>query len=1120
MSGTGVFDLNGYDVAFAGTTPGGVATNLITDNAAGTGTSVLTFRQPTNAGVTTAAQITDGPSRKLGIVLVNANGSQQFTNAANTFSGGITLLHSNDGTRIQVGSAPTNTFVEGVLTASPYGTGPITIGQIATDKAGIFVSVANTTIANAIVFNTGLGTDRAGMRYDSTGNVLSGTITANNAAATFSTNATGAVTLSGRVTGTNGLTLDNSNGTTITVTLNNATGIANDYQGETRIAGTRGILMLGAADQIPNGASAGNLNASGSFRLQGFNETINGLSGTGNVTTTVAGASVLTLGDNDATASFSGTITESVGTVRLVKIGAGTQTLSGLSTYSGGTAVNAGTLTIGVQGTQAASAVGFNKEVTVGAGATLRMNQTDGLGYFAANPSSLIIRGTMTIATTRHASVGNFGLTLDGGTITAEGVGSGEGNYIFDGTVTTLAHANSAVINAGSIKLRNGATANQSVTFDVGDGAATTDLLVSSTLTNGNGVNGLTKTGTGTLVLSGANTYSGNTLFGSASGTSTGVLRLASNGALGSGKLIINNGNNDTGTVELTGGITLSNNVDFFGRAGNGTAAIIRNVSGDNVLSGVLAGSFNGVNYNFHADAGTLTISNRITTGFSGRTLNLRGAGTIRITGVIENGTGGMNVRTLDGGTYVLSGANTYTGTTTVAGGTLRVSSLGTGSGGSSLGNSALTEGNLLLNGAVTLDYAGAGEDTARGFTVSGSGLTLSSTGNSGALKFTSAAPVAFAADGNGTRELKLSGTNTGDNTFGATLSGSPEEADKIKQLTKNGVGTWVLDGPANRFRGDIRVDVNGGVLGFTSGSLDTAGAGIISVGDGATLRWEAGNIDDLSGRVFIADGAQAGVSVTSGVVTFASGLQLGANKSGTLLKTGNGTLKLSASQEVAGITVAAGLLDIAAGATVGAVTVNNGGTLGGKGSTGAVTVASGGSLNPGSSPGVLTHSSLSLSGGSSINWEVYDATGSAGVGYDRLVVTGQLDLTGVAQGSKVIIRIASLSSPNSFGDALNFDPPGGVGSIRTFAFGQVGSLRLNDGQNISDVFAFDVTDFTYTGGATSNAALWSIDWNSASGAITLTAVPEPSTYGLGLGALALAAAALRRRRRKQASQA
>ena len=112
------------------------------------------------------------------------------------------------------------------------------------------------------------------------------------------------------------------------------------------------------------------------------------------------------------------------------------------------------------------------------------MNKTDGLGYYGANPNTLTINnGTMTIAASIHASVGNFGITLNGGVITSEGAGDTDGNYIFDGTITTLANDNSSVISANTIKLRNGSgAANQSVTFNVADGAAATDLLVSSGL--------------------------------------------------------------------------------------------------------------------------------------------------------------------------------------------------------------------------------------------------------------------------------------------------------------------------------------------------------------------------------------------------------------------------------------------------------------------------------------------------------------------------------------------------------------------------------------------------------------------------------------------------------------
>jgi MYXO-CTERM domain-containing protein len=367
------------------------------------------------------------------------------------------------------------------------------------------------------------------------------------------------------------------------------------------------------------------------------------------------------------------------------------------------------------------------------------------------------------------------------------------------------------------------------------------------------------------------------------------------------------------------------------------------------------------------------------------------------------------------------------------------VASLGT-TGASSVGASdRAVSANLNLNGAVRLEYAGAGEATSRSFTVSGSGVTLASSGTTGAIEFTSSANVAFSDAGASTRELRLAGTNTGDNTFAASAAGTPAAADRFSRIVKNEVGKWIVAGSGTTFADNLQVEVNAGLLAFGQASQLRSGSAVVN---GGTL------------------------SVSSGANTNAS------------------------------------------------VTVN-GGTLGGAASLGAVTVNNSGALSPGNSPGIFTASSLTLGGGSIINWQVSDAFGAAGIGYDQLAVTGNLDLRGASAANKIIIKISSITALDANGDPLYFGAPNGVASIRTFQFGQVGGVLLNSGENISDVFRFDVSDFTYTGGAASNAGLWSINWNSASGAITLTAVPEPSTYGIGLGALALAAAALRRRRKQ-----
>src|ERR1022692_2658109 len=103
------------------------------------------------------------------------------------------------------------------------------------------------------------------------------------------------------------------------------------------------------------------------WNLNGFSETINGLITSGTASTcTIANnlaatASTLTLGDNDQSGTFGGTIQDGTGTVALTKIGAGIETLSGTVSYSGSTTVNGGTLAlISSSGALSSSAIQIN----------------------------------------------------------------------------------------------------------------------------------------------------------------------------------------------------------------------------------------------------------------------------------------------------------------------------------------------------------------------------------------------------------------------------------------------------------------------------------------------------------------------------------------------------------------------------------------------------------------------------------------------------------------------------------------------------------------------------------------------------------------------------------------
>lgn len=200
-----------------------------------------------------------------------------------------------------------------------------------------------------------------------------------------------------------------------------------------------------------------------------------------------------------------------------------------------------------------------------------------------------------------------------------------------------------------------------------------------------------------------------------------------------------------------------------------------------------------------------------------------------------------------------------------------------------------------------------------------------------------------------------------------------------------------------------------------------------------------------------------------------------------------------------------------------GNVTIGNLGLLTGAGTITAsnTTIASGGRLNPGNSPGTITvDGDMTWLGGGNYNWQIHNATGLVGTGWDYMSVTGTLDLTALTPGSKFNINLWSLSavSPDTNGAAINFD-------------------NTLDGQSwdilvaVDGITGFDAADFNINLGATNGTAGFA---NSLGGGffgieqqgnvISLTyTVPEPSTYAL----LALAAGAagyVRWRNRKKVS--
>ena len=552
MNGTGMLDLFGNSATVSVFTS--VTGNTITNTSSATTASTATAPgTPSGAGVyvdrltittagpTAAALITDGPTRKTQIVLNNGLASNATTNTANTYSGGLVLAHNATGTRL----------TPGTITGTPWGSGPIIIGQATSDRVGLYFAVANQTLANPLVFNSLEGNDVVGAARVDVATTFTGTQTAGLSAISYSSySSAGVMTVSGKLTGSGtftgtiragglgggtvisnvaGLVIGASTNNTTTVTLSNPSS-NNDYTGDTFVTG-KGVLRLGIADQIPNGTGTGNVvvATSGVLNLNAFSETINGLSGAGAVDGT-SGTPTLTLGDNNATGNnFSGIIRNAAGTLAVTKIGTGTQILSGPNTYTGGTTLNQGTLTVGVGGTLGAATgalVVNNTNTGAGTDAILNLTTADStttgsLSGTIATPSGGVNTATINTQTGRTFTVNQ---TVDG---TYAGSIAGFGGFTLGASSTntlTLTGANTytgaTTVSAGTLALVGGSQASP---ITVSTGASLSFTLGSPT----------TSTSTfnvtaGTIKITGTPTLSRYTLISASTGiTGTPTLNAA-----------------------------------------------------------------------------------------------------------------------------------------------------------------------------------------------------------------------------------------------------------------------------------------------------------------------------------------------------------------------------------------------------------------------------------------------------------------------------------------------------------------------------------------------------------------------------------------------------------------
>ena len=204
------------------------------------------------------------------------------------------------------------------------------------------------------------------------------------------------------------------------------------YGGDTIIA-SGGKLQIETNNILPSGVGKGNVALQGTGQLSFLNATalaINGLSSelsTAIVQNILANNGVtLTLGNNNATAAFAGSIQNPNGTgpFNIVKVGTGTEALSGTNSYRGTTTVSAGTLLVDGNHNGAGNYVVNVSGATLGGVGTINLNGGSSVsvtaGKLAAGdnaPGVLNINGPLNLS-----GVGTLAVELDG-TSPGNGIG-------------------------------------------------------------------------------------------------------------------------------------------------------------------------------------------------------------------------------------------------------------------------------------------------------------------------------------------------------------------------------------------------------------------------------------------------------------------------------------------------------------------------------------------------------------------------------------------------------------------------------------------------------------------------------------------------------------------------
>ena len=807
----------------------------------------------------------------------------QFGSGATTTNAGIGL---NNTTSITVDSGVTLTVSAELEDGGPAGNDgfeKLGAGTLILSGDNSYSAATTITAGTAVAQNnSALGTDAAGTTVAAGATLeLQNNITI--ASETLSVTGTGRLlndsgtnTFSGVISGTGvvtttggNLTLSTTNiysgnttvgaGSTLTVSANNAlgTGSTTVNSGGT-LALTGGITVAQTSYSL---AGTGNSSAGAFQNLSGSNRLTGDFALTGNTTlqsdadTLILGAStfngdgyyddLLDIGAHHLTIDGIGYTTlyaNLSGTGNLTKNSTGTLTVIGVvderfeDRFTGQTFINDGELIQAsfnndAPGVGPLDDFGINGNVTVGDGTGLASSAKFTLGTndsgAGTNFSNMIAGGVdMTINSdgrldTRGHTTYLQNITLDGGSINAQ-TGTSGGNDLFVTGDITSTHASQTATIDGFLDFTNDATKTISVT-------GTSTLDINARVQNG----GIAKTGTGTLILSGGNTFEDDV------DIQAGIIRIDNDAGLGedtSSSTTVQSG----AQLQLDG-VNVGVEALTLNGAGISSDGALRTVTTtDNTWAGTVAVATNS-EIEVTANA-TLAISGNIT---GANTLTVESIGNTTFTGtnsiniLTKTGAGNLTVSN-NNNTYVTANINAgdFTlGTSNILANTIDVNLGGTGT--FNVGNYTDTIDDLV--GSGTLEIASGGNLTIDGLggSLSGGDPTGGFTGtlDVDGIMTLNGGLISGGSGAGSTGELILTATNTleiaSNFTFGTV--GTTGGGDQLGTLTLQDSTRLVISGGNTVNIGTLNIDGDS-VIDFTSAESNTLNLGSLTFTTGSSL--------------------------------------------------------------------------------------------------------------------------------------------------------------------------------------------------------------------------------------------------------------------------------------------